>query len=212
VVDVEIDDEIKNKWEEEHEKELARYTELKSLPESTSEDVVSSNKQFKLIPPSSPKAICFIASWCTGDFINLFPKANQVYYENVARNTALRSSQDKSMKFRWIFDPSVVIDAKTYKFLCKVFGLLAGKSGLCFLNFQRAFLALTQGGSTDASKENRTVFRFNHRFELDGQIGIPPIGGVHPDHLSSRFNHVQVRKFLEHGGAHPYFFEEIESF
>lgn len=209
-IEVHYDQDVKDRWEEEYRSELSKYAQLKSLPESTHEDVTASKKCFKLLksPETSAKA-SFVAMWSTNDFINLFPHANQVYYENIARNTALRSTQDSTMKFRWIFCPEVVIDVKAFRFLCKVFGLLIGKKDLTFSNFQRAFLALTSGHIAGPSKGNRTVFRFNHQFELDGQICVPPIGGVHPEHLSSRFNHVQVRKFLEHGGAHPYFFEEI---
>lgn len=42
-------------------------------------------------------------------------------------------------------------------------------------------------------------------FETEDQVFVPPIGGGHPEHLSSDFNHGKIHQFMMTGGAHPYF-------
>jgi hypothetical protein len=124
------------------------------------------------------------------------------------------ANRNGAFKFEWIFNPSVVIDRSTYLFLCQVFHVVQGNDRLNFDTFVKAYVALTEekkSSSKSARKSaNRTVFQFNHVIETESTIYVPPIGGVHPEHKSSRFNLSQVTKFLTHGGAHPYFFRLLE--
>jgi hypothetical protein len=91
--------------------------------------------------------------------------------------------------------------------------VIHGTNYLSYQNFLDAFTTLNPSKAKESRKAtkcpNRTVFQFSHAIETDDLIYIPPIGGVHPEHLSSRFNQKQVHKFLMHGGAHPYFFKMI---
>jgi hypothetical protein len=203
-----VTDENIKKEMREYEMELEKYKEMASLPTSSPQDVMNSGQELKVTNTPSEKKQRFVASWSTGDFLSLFPAANSVYHENISMSTAELAAHGKNLKFQWIFDESIIIDQDTYIFLCQVFGLHSGSKELTFTNFLKTFLALTNGDTV--GKKNRTVFKFRHCFDLGDCIGIPPIGGVHPEHLSSRFNHVQVRTFLEHGGAHPYFFKLLD--
>lgn len=88
-----------------------------------------------------------------------------------------------------------------------------GTGHLTFLNFRKAVVSLTASSAPKDEKgrnANRTVFRFYHSFVIDGVVCIPPIGGAHPEHASSRFNLERILAFLEHGGAHPFFFRLIK--
>lgn len=149
-----------------------------------------------------PKKVAFLR---TEDFRMISEEADQVFLGNTVSEAA-RAKYGSADRFQWVFDRSVVIDAHAYKFLCQVFGLAQGKAFLTFENFFDAISQINRTGK-DRKMLASTVFKFNHVIETaTGEVLVPPIGEVHKEHLSSRFNHEQVRKFLMHGGCHPYFF------
>jgi hypothetical protein len=158
-------------------------------------------------PPSigKPRKVAFLR---TEDFRMISEEANDVFLRNTVLEAA-RAKYGSADRFQWVFDRSVVIDAHAYKSLCQVFGLAQGKA---FLTFENFFDAISQINRTAKDKKMlaSTVFKFNHVIETaKGEVLVPPIGEVHREHLSSRFNHEQVRKFLMHGGCHPYFFTAL---
>ncbi len=202
-------------WIAIYERDLIKYAAVKELEVANSEFLKSAKRKASIIPAPSKienNSQTRISSFTLNDFFELFPDVAVLYSENVTLGLAFMAMKNKSMRFRWFFDPSIVIKQKTFLFLCQVFGEAEGKKTLTFVNFQKAYLELNgqippKGKSGDA---NRTVFRSSHSFLVDGVTCIPPIGGVHPEHLSSRFNHIQIRTFLSRSGFHPYFFEHVE--
>jgi DNA polymerase III delta subunit len=154
-----------------------------------------------------------VASFRIEDFQFLNSKANQLFVDNQEAESALTilNSRKKGVTLRWIFNPSVKIDLDAYQFLCELFGLSEGTNYLTFKNFIRTFQMLNPTKSRLSKKElSRSVFQFEHAFETEDEVFVPPIGGCHREHLSSGFNHIQIRQFMTHGGAHPYFFELLK--
>ncbi len=203
------------KWMAKYKEELSRYEEMKELDIADGEFIKSTQKKAKVVATPKSINVCtntMVASFSTNDFFELFPDCADLYNKNVVMGLAFLANSNKTMRFRWIFDPNIVIKHKTFLFLCQVFGELEGRKKLTFVNFQKAYFELN-GQDLPIGKHgdaNRTVFRSNHSFLVDGVTCIPPVGGVHPEHLSSRFNHVQVRSFLTKCGFHPFFFEIVE--
>lgn len=152
-----------------------------------------------------PRKVAFLR---TEDFRMISEEANQLFLRNTVSEAA-RAKYGSADRFQWVFDRTVVIDADAYKFLCQVFGLAQGKALLTFENFHDAVCQINRTGK-DKRMLTSAVFKFDHVIETaDGEVLVPPIGEVHSEHLSSRFNHRQVRKFLMHGGCHPYFFTAL---
>jgi hypothetical protein len=153
-----------------------------------------------------------IASLRTNDFRLISDAANTAYINNELNKTGqlIANSKKKTVRLQWVFNPDVVINRNTFLFLCQVFDVINSPNHLSYQNFLNAFVALNPSKRDEfrraAKCPNRTVFQFSHVIETDDVIYIPPIGGVHPEHLSSGFNLKQAHKFLMHGGAHPYFF------
>lgn len=149
-----------------------------------------------------------VAFFHTDDLRLIIPRANQVFIENQLNDiSSLILNTGKPVKLNWIFNPAVEIDRHDYHFLCQLFGLSRGSNHLTFSNFLDTFRVLNPSKSKLTKKElSRSVFQFEHAFETDDQVFVPPIGGGHREHLSSAFNHDKIRNFMMSGGAHPYFF------
>jgi hypothetical protein len=153
-----------------------------------------------------------VAFFCTDDFRLLYSAADEMYEKNVTNSTAaIVLGSGKPVTLRWLFNPAVVIDKDDYQFLCQLFNLARGRNYLTFDNFLRTFQVLNPIKSRLNRKElARSVFQFEHVFETEDQVFVPPVGGGHREHLSSAFNHDQIRRFMRNGGAHPYFFELVK--
>jgi len=197
-----------------YQKQLDEYAKpLKGLPVSESTGAFNpGSAQVKDAPKSLPMQNSSVCKWSTNDFLNLFPEARDIFHENIGNATAARvlNSPNANMMFRWVFNPNTVIDSTTYKFLCQVFGGATGRKSLKFTMLQRAYLQLIGGDLTEVGSKNRTVFAFKHVFVIGDQTFFPPIKSVHPEHASSGFNHIQVKRLLEYNGFHYNFFSPIE--
>lgn len=192
--------------------EIQRY---KTLKKQSLDLAKSQHSKVKVVNDSkaSPKTIRMVAFLHTEDFRLINQQANELYLQNMVEDAARVNINGGSGRFKWVFDPSIVIDFDSYKFLCQLFSVVEGKTSLTYDNFLSTFSKLNPNKGANLTKRskalNRTVFQFDHAFEADGVIYVPPIGGAHREHLSSRFNHIQIRKFLMHGGFHPYFFLKL---
>lgn len=206
-----VEDEIQELLKE-HEETLERYKVMNKLKIDHSK---WHGKELKIIEESKIplKRYRTVAFFSTDDWRMIHEEANKVFVQNQVDETAnLLNSKSHAYTFKWVFNPSVEIKADTFKFLCQLFNLTEGTNNLTFNDFLKAFVALNPGKakiideSLNKKKTRRTVFQFDHAVECNGNLYIPPIGGVHREHLSSRFNYIQIRKFFMHAGAHPYFF------
>ncbi len=182
--DVVVDDESEEirVYMEAFEAELAHY---------------NNNTKINLGPTVSYVSCTYVACWSTSDFMSFYPDLAELFDSNLLLGI---EDSANSMRFMWFFDPQIIIDRDTHLFLCQLFNIVEGKNRLSFRNFLRTIRQLN-GQST-----SKFVYRFRHKFLLDGNTYVPPIGSVHPEHRSSRFNHEQALRLLEHAGAHPYFF------
>jgi hypothetical protein len=157
-----------------------------------------------------PRMVAFLH---TDDLRLINDQANELYLRNTVQDAGRNNVTMGNGKFRWIFNPEIVIDFDGYQFLCQVFNVVDGQACLTYDLFLKTFSKLNPIKANVIEKRskalNRTVFQFDHAFECEHAIYVPPIGGAHREHLSSRFNHQQIRKFLMHGGCHPYFFERL---
>jgi hypothetical protein len=162
------------------------------------------------ISKKKPRVVAFFS---TDDLCFLFPEANQLFADNRANdNASTILSSGGSVALRWIFNPAVVIDKDDYRFLCRLFNMGRGKGHLDYDDFLRTFQVLNPNKARLNRRElTRCVFQFEHAFETEDRVFVPPIGGGHREHMSSGFNHDEIRRFMMNGGAHPYFFELIKS-
>jgi hypothetical protein len=210
--DVEYD-EIQEEWkgiEEEQVRMIEHYRLLEKLKVDHAK-LHRNNIRLRTesqIPKEKPRVVAFFH---TDDIRQILPFANTVYVENHLKDRASQIlNSGKQVPLQWIFNPAVKIDRNDYQFLCQLFNLSNGVSHLTFANFIRTFSALNPSKAKLTRKElARSVFQFEHAFETEDQVFIPPIGGAHREHLSSDFNHIEIRRFMMNGGAHPYFFQVI---
>jgi len=68
-----------------------------------------------------------VCKWSTNDCMNLFPDAREVFNENIDKFNVVQALSSPSMKFRCVFNPKVIIDCTTYKFISQVFGFPNGR-------------------------------------------------------------------------------------
>ncbi len=211
IIDVERDIDAIQEEMIEYEDSIKKFKAQKEMEKYTYDALKDVGKTAQLVQPpqsyiTSVHKIVFLS---TEDICALIPEASTVSDRNVYLDTPNLALSDSKIKLQWIFDESIIIGQDEYLFLCQVFNLIRGSNYLSFDKFLKTVQRLTKASTKlDVSK---TVFRFNHAFLIDGQVCLPPINGVHREHESSGFNHIQVKKFLMHGGAHPYFFRIIES-
>jgi hypothetical protein len=209
----EVQDEI-DELLREHRETYERYNRLNRLPVApmfldSKTKVVAEAK----LPSAQPRVI---ASFTTEDWRGIHEEANHVFVENQMDASArLANSKSRNLQFQWVFNPTITIKADTYKFLCQLFGLARGNNTLTYGNFINAFMALNPSKrslvekAVYQKKSRRTVFQFENAIEINGIVYVPPIGGIHREHESSRFNHERIRDFMMHAGAHPYFFSVL---
>jgi hypothetical protein len=160
-----------------------------------------------VIPKNKPRIVAFFH---TDDFRLIHPEANVVFVNNQLIDTSGSIlNAGKSVSLKWVFNPEVRIDYDAYQFLCQLFGLAPGRNRLTFNDFLRTFRLLNPIKAQLMTRKDysRLVFQFEHAIETEDQVFVPPIGGGHPEHLSSDFNHNKIHKFMMNGGAHPYFFQ-----
>lgn len=213
LTDADVGDEIED-YLAEHEAEVSEFKAMKSMKKYQFDALRDASRSLGIA--ESPKQLSIqkisVVFFSTDDFLALHPEAAHVYQLNMYSELANEALTTPKIKLQWVFSKDVVIGQDTFIFLCQVFHLVEGRSKLTFDDFLKAVDDLTKPtiGKHAGKKSNRTVFRFNHAFVINGEICLPPIGGVHREHASSRFNYKQVKKFLMHGGAHPYFFQVLE--
>lgn len=203
---------ISEEWKLIEEEQLRVIEHYKLLAKLENAKLRHNKVRFQMESNASKEKRRVVASFRTEDFRYLNSKANQLFIDNQEAETVLTVlNSRKSVTLRWIFNPSVTIDRDAYHFLCQLFGLAHGSNHLTFPNFIRTFQLLNPSKSKLNRKElSRSVFQFEHAFETEDEVYVPPIGGGHREHLSSAFNHIQIRQFMMNGGAHPYFFELIK--
>jgi uncharacterized protein (DUF4415 family) len=162
-----------------------------------------------VIPKNKPRIVAFFH---TDDLRLIHPQANVVFVNNQLNDTSgLVLNAGRAVVLKWVFNPEVRIDYEAYQFLCQLFGLAPGRNRLTFSDFLRTFRMLNPFKARMMTRKDyaRSVFQFEHAIETEDQVFVPPIGGGHPEHLSSDFNHDKIRKFMMNGGAHPYFFQPL---
>lgn len=203
---------------QEHRKTLEHYKKLKELKVDHSKLL---NTRFQVVskPSTSQPRNCLVASFTTEDWRMVHCEANRVYIKNQVEWSANCVNQrSTTMKFQWVFDHNITIDLEAYRFLCQLFRLSSGKNLLTFDNFLAVFAMLNPSKkyqidnaffSKGSKKKVRFVFQSEHAIQANGVTYVPPIGGAHCEHLSSRFNHKRIRNFLQYCAAHPYFFLKI---
>lgn len=209
------DEAVQDEWKEIEQEQLRLFQHYKLLEKLRIDHAKLQRNQIRLqteasIAKEKPRVV---ASFSTDDLCFLFPEANQLYADNKANDSASTIlSSGGAVALRWIFNPAVVIDKDDYQFLCRLFNMGRGKGKLDFDDFLRTFQVLNPNKARLSRKElARCVFQFEHAFETEDQVFVPPIGGGHREHMSSGFNHDEIRRFMMNGGAHPYFFELIKS-
>lgn len=201
---------------QQHRETYERYNQLKKLKLEPEFFV----DEFNVIKEGNipRKSRHVVAMFSTENWRKIHVEANRAYAKNQLDATAnLVNSRCKTLKFRWVLNPEIVIGLETYKFLCRLFNLSKGKNTLTFDNFLKTFMDLNPSKkkliqmSMYKKKAQRTVFQFEHVVQSNGVTYVPPIGGAHCEHRSSRFNHKQIHDFFMHAGAHPYFFVLVEN-
>jgi hypothetical protein len=201
-----------------HRQTLQRYKKLKMLEVDHSKLFDS---RFKVVSESafSQQRSCVVASFSTDDWRMIHSEANEVFIRNQLDGSAnYINRRSRTMQFQWVFNRKITIDLDTFKFLCQLFNLSAGNNLLTFDNFLRAFAMINPSKrhqigdsffSKGKKKKVRFVFQSEHAIQANGVTYVPPIGGAHCEHASSRFNHKRIHDFLMYSGAHPYFFLKI---
>jgi hypothetical protein len=201
---------------QQHRETYERYNQLRKLKLEPEFFVNEFNVIKEDNIPRKSKHI--VALFSTENWRKIHVEANRAYVKNQLDATAnFVNSRSKTLKFRWVINPEIVIGLETYKFLCQLFSLSRGRNLLTFDNFLKAFMDLNPSKkkliqlSMYKKKAKRTVFQFEHVIQCNGVTYVPPIGGAHCEHRSSRFNHKQIHEFFMHAGAHPYFFVLVEN-
>lgn len=203
----------------EHQQTLERYKKLKKLKVDHSKLL---DTRFKVVSElaAPQQRSCLVASFSTEDWRMIHSEANEVFIQNQLDGSANYANlRSKTMNFQWVFNRKITIDLETYRFLCQLFNLSSGRNLLTFDNFLRAFAMINPSKgrlisdaflSKGKKKKVRFVFQSEHAIQANGVTYVPPIGGAHCEHASSRFNHKRIHDFVMYSGAHPYFFLKMQ--